>query len=183
MPAEIDYNHPVHNLWIILDQTYVATSKCQEAAFAKAGLTLQQYRVLMVINFAQQPVTQTDMARHLDRNANSISLIIDRMEKSGLVKRVRDLKDRRALRLTMTAKGEELFKRATAYGLELEERMLSCYSEEETKLVTELLGKLRGRALAELAPKEADRDNRTDSPPDIAHHHMTKTGKGKKLHP
>ena len=97
MSTDLDYDHPMHKLWIILDQTYVTVSKCQEAAFAQAGLTLQQYRVLMVIHFAKHPLTQTDIARYLDRNTNSISLIIDRMEKISLVKRVRDSKDRRAL--------------------------------------------------------------------------------------
>jgi DNA-binding MarR family transcriptional regulator len=155
MPNKLEdyHSHPMHKLWVILDQTYVAVSKCQEAAFAKAGLTLQQYRVLMVINFAKHQLTQTDVSHYLDRNTNSISLIIDRMEKIDLVKRVRDLKDRRALRLVITPTGKDLFKRATTHGLELTKTMMSCCSEEETQIVINLLEKLRARALEELIPK------------------------------
>ena len=182
MPTDLDYHHPIHKLWIALDQTYVAVSKCQEAVFAKAGLTLQQYRVLMVINFAKYPLTQTDVARYLDRNTNSISLIIDRMEKINLVKRVRDSKDRRALRLVITAKGKDLFKQATTHGLGLTETMRSCCSEEEIQIIINLLEKVRERAIEELTPKEAVRDAKPNSPKDIAHF-MTKPGKGKKLHP
>jgi DNA-binding MarR family transcriptional regulator len=182
MPSKLYYSHPIHKLWIILDQTYVAVSKCQEAVFAKGGLTLQQYRVLMTIYFAKRPLTQTDVAHYLDRNTNSISLIIDRMEKIDLVKRVRDSKDRRALRLVITAKGKDLFKRATTHGLGLLEAMTSCCSEEEMQTVINLLERFKERALKELSHKEAARDAKTDSPRDIAHS-MTKTGKGKKLHP
>jgi DNA-binding MarR family transcriptional regulator len=178
MPNKLDFNHPTHKLWVLLDQTYVAVSKCQEAVFAKAGLTLQQYRVLMVIDFAKYPVTPTDVARWLDRNTNSISLIIDRMEKIDLVERVRDLKDRRALRLAITPKGKELFKRATAHGLELMKTMMSCCSEEEIQSLTHLLGKLRGRVLEELIPEGAAREAKINGSKDIARF-MAKPGKTK----
>lgn len=143
MPNESAFDHPIHKVWIMLDQAYVAASRCQEAVFTKAGLTLQQYRVLMVIDAAKNPVKPTDVARRLNRNTNSISLIIDRMEKVDLVERVRDLKDRRALRLVMTAKGMELFKRATVRGLELIKTMTSCCTEGEMQVLSNLLGRLR----------------------------------------
>jgi DNA-binding MarR family transcriptional regulator len=54
-------------------------------------------------------VTQTDIANWLDRDTTSITLIIDRMSKEGLVERIRDLKDRRAVRVIITPKGEEIF--------------------------------------------------------------------------
>jgi MarR family transcriptional regulator, 2-MHQ and catechol-resistance regulon repressor len=163
MPNKITANHPIHRLWIMLDQTYVAASKCQEAAFAQVGLTLQQYRVLMVLDAAEHPVTITNVARWLDRNTNSISLIIDRMEKVDLVKRVRDLKDRRTLRLVMTPKGKSLFERATIYGLELMDKMKSICTEEEMETLNSLLGRLRERALEELIPEEASRSLGHDS--------------------
>ena len=86
MSSEKTFKHPIHQMWIMLDQTYIDISKCQEAAFAKAGVTLQQYRVLMVIDAVKQPVTPTDIAHWLDRNTNSITLIIDRMEKTSSTK-------------------------------------------------------------------------------------------------
>ncbi|MDD4986062.1 MAG: MarR family transcriptional regulator [Dehalococcoidales bacterium] len=168
MPNKITANHPMHRLWIILDQTYVATSKCQEAKVARVGLTLQQYRVLMVLDAAKHPVTLTDVARWLDRNTNSISLIVDRMEKVGLVKRIRDLKDRRAIRLAMTVKGKDLFRQASIHCLELLDTVKSCCTEEEMQILVSLLGKLRGRALEELAPEEGVRVDRIDVTRDIA---------------
>ena len=168
MPNKEAFNHPTHKLWIMLDQAYVAASKYQETEFVKVGLTLQQYRVLMVLDAAKHPVTITDVARWLDRNTNSISLIIDRMEKVDLVKRVRDLKDRRSLRLVMTAKGNGLFERATANGLELLDAMKSCCTEEEMQILTDLLGRLRKKALEGLIPEEAARMAKINGTHDIA---------------
>ena len=170
MSSEKTFKHPIHQMWIMLDQTYIDISKCQEAAFAKAGVTLQQYRVLMVIDAVKQPVTPTDIAHWLDRNTNSITLIIDRMEKIDLVNRIRDLKDRRALRLVMTPKGKELFDRATAYGLELLETMMSCCTKEEIETLSHLLGRLREKALEELIRDEAARAARISWSRDIARH-------------
>lgn len=179
MPNQEAFDHPIHKLWIVLDQSYVAASKCQEAAITKAGLTLQQYRVLMVLNAVKYPVTITDIARWLARNPNSISLIADRMEKVALVTRVRDLKDRRSLRLVMTPKGKDLVERANAYGLELLDRIRSCCTDEEIQILTNLLGRIREQALEELIPEESARVTKINGAKDIVRF-MTKSGKGKK---
>jgi DNA-binding MarR family transcriptional regulator len=50
--------------------------------------------VLVSISYLEQPVRITDIALWLERSANSISMIIDRMVKAGLVKRARDEVDR-----------------------------------------------------------------------------------------
>lgn len=178
MPAKPVFGHPVHKFWILLDQTYFAASKSQETIFASAGLTLQQYRLLMVVKCAKSPVTPTDIARWLDRNTNSISLLIDRMERLDLVTRVRDLKDRRAQRLIMTPKGEKLYKQATEQGLELMEKMKDCCTEEEFQTLTSLLSKLRTNALKELMPEEAAREAKMNGAKDSAHG-MAKKGRGK----
>ena len=128
--------------------------KCEEAALAKVGITLQQYKVLMAIKYINDPVTPTDVARWLDRNSNSITLIIDRMEKDGLVERVRNLRDRRALRLVITLKGPEIFDQATKPGWELMKKLMFCFSEEELRTFDHLMEKLREKAFEELAHGE-----------------------------
>ena len=154
MPVKFVLSDPTLKAWILLRQTYISVSKCEEAAFAKVGITLQQYKVLMAIKYINDPVTPTDVARWLDRNSNSITLIIDRMEKDGLVERVRNLRDRRALRLVITPKGQEIFDRATMPGWELMKRLMSCFSGEELQTFDRLMEKLREKASEELAPGE-----------------------------
>ena len=109
MPVKFVLSDPTLKAWILLRQTYIAVSKCEEAAFAKVGITLQQYKVLMAIKYINDPVMPTDVARWLDRNSNSITLIIDRMEKDGLVERVRNLRPSYKARLGVNEKAHVLF--------------------------------------------------------------------------
>ncbi|MDD4985242.1 MAG: MarR family transcriptional regulator [Dehalococcoidales bacterium] len=146
MPVKFVFENPLFMAWMLIHQTFNAVSKCEEIVFPKAGLTPQQHAVLIAIKYINAPATPTDIARWVDRNVNSITLIVDRMEKDGLVKRARDLKDRRTLRLIMTEKGEEALARATVAGWNLVQEVLSVLSEDEMRTLVGLLERVRQKA-------------------------------------
>ena len=154
MPVKFAISDPTLKIWITLRQTYIRISRCEEAVIAREGLTLQQYKVLLAIKHIKNPVTPTAVADWLDRNTNSISLIIDRMEKDRLVKRVRDLKDRRMLRLVITQEGKEIFERATGPSWDCMKRVTSCLSAEEMSTFAQLMERLGESAFEELAPEK-----------------------------
>lgn len=87
MPVKFTMRHPILRAWALYHQTYNLLYRCEEVMFSKVGLTSPKYMILMAIKLINDPVTSSDIARWLDRNTNSVSLIIDRMEKDGLVKR------------------------------------------------------------------------------------------------
>jgi DNA-binding MarR family transcriptional regulator len=119
-------------------------TKCEEEEFSKIGVLPQQFHILRAIKYIPGVVTPSIVANWVDRNPNSITLIINRMEKDGLVKRKRDLTDRRALRLIITPKGEELYKRTLKTALrELPKTILSTLSESELSTLIILLNKVR----------------------------------------
>ncbi len=136
--------------------------------FAKVGITTQQHAVLIAIKYINDPVTPTDVANWLDRNTNAITLIVDRMEKYGLVKRVRNLRDRRSLRLVMTRKGGKLLKQATVPAWELVQELLSCLSEEELKTFNRIMGKVREKAFQYLYPGEVMEEIRMNEAENMA---------------
>ena len=154
MTVKFVFNQPKLDVWVLCHQTYNLVSRCEEIAFAESGLTPQQHGVLMAMKYIKGSVTVTDVAHWLDRNTNSISTLVDRMEKDGLVKRVRDLRDRRSVRLITTRKGKEKFDQATKSGWKLIEKLLSSFSEEELKTFARLMGKLREKAFEELPPRK-----------------------------
>ena len=143
MPVRMTLKDPVGDAWLIFSQTSDSITKCEEDSFAEVGIPLQQFFVLSVIKSIPDPVTPSIVANWVDRNQNSITLIIDRMEKEGLVKRVRDLKDRRALRLIITAKGEEKIKLGRKPARELQEKILSVLTPEELTTFAVLLRRVR----------------------------------------
>ena len=100
------------NLIFILHRTNDILKNCEDKIFGKIGLTTEQYMVLSSLKCLDKPVKVTDVARRLTRSVNSISMIVDRMVKAGLLKRIRDKKDRRVVWLTSTSKAEALLRPA-----------------------------------------------------------------------
>jgi len=145
MPVKFKFENPYMGAWILLRQAYNLVLKCEDLVFRKYVLTTEQHSVLMAIKHIEDPVKVTDVARWLDRSVNSVSMIIDRMVKAGLVIRRRDLPDRRAVRLTITSKAEEAFVPATMAGWELIQEILSSLSDEDILTLSRLLEVLRDK--------------------------------------
>ena len=59
----------------------------------------------------RKPVTQKQIARHLALNENVLVLLLDRLEKSGHVQRVRNPENRREQFVRLTAKGKDVARR------------------------------------------------------------------------
>lgn len=73
-----------------------------------SDLTTDQHYVLRYI-YGVQSCTATELAEVFDVKKSAITAIINRMWVKGLIKRTRDLKDRRVVYLTLTEQGLELF--------------------------------------------------------------------------
>lgn len=86
----------------------------EDAIFAKHGLTAEQFLVLSTMKQLSIPIRITDIAQQTIRSVNSVSMLVDRMVKAGLIRRTRDKKDRRTVHIAMTSKAEALLGSATA---------------------------------------------------------------------
>jgi len=106
----------------------------------------------MAIKNISGPVRITDIARWLDRSVNSVSMIIDRMVKAGLVRRTRDRKDRRTVFVTLTKKAEEAYMPATTAGWNLIQEILSPLSNEDKRNLIRLLETIRDKTYDYLEP-------------------------------
>lgn len=74
---------------------------------AAAGLTISQFGVLEALHH-KGPLCQRDIAAKILKSTGNITLVIDNLEKQGLVKRERTSEDRRYLTITLTGQGEKL---------------------------------------------------------------------------
>jgi len=168
MPVSFVFNDMTLRIWVLLRQTHTALSNCGEVVLRDAGITLKQYYALIAIKYIRGPATQVEVARWLDRKANSITTIIDRMEKDGLVERVRNPKDRRAMQLIITDRGQDALGRATKPAMIMMKRMMSCLSDEEMATFIQLMEKLREAACKELSPGEPIKELKIDATHKIA---------------
>jgi DNA-binding MarR family transcriptional regulator len=92
--ANVGSSVAVLKSWRLIYQTDNLLRQCQNQICNEYGLTVEQYAVLIVLNYAGGSARVTDIAQWLIRSTNSISMIVDRMVKVGLIKRTRDRADR-----------------------------------------------------------------------------------------
>ncbi|HEX5773831.1 MAG TPA: MarR family winged helix-turn-helix transcriptional regulator [Geomobilimonas sp.] len=74
---------------------------------AAAGLTISQFGVLEAL-LHKGPLCQRDIATKILKSTGNITMVIDNLEKRGLVRRERDSEDRRYLMVHLTDTGSKL---------------------------------------------------------------------------
>jgi DNA-binding MarR family transcriptional regulator len=139
-------------LWRQLYQTYALLKQAEDGVFGEHGLTTEQYAVLVSISYVGEPARITDIARWLERSTNSISMIVDRMVKAGLVRRARDKRDRRVVYVSKTSKAESLFAPATVASFESIRKILSPMGHKDRLALIDLLGQVKYATLEYLRP-------------------------------
>ena len=74
------------------------------------GLTPSQFMVLEAL-YHVGPLCLSDLARKILRTSGNLTMVVDNLEKSGMVKRVQSETDRRYFSVEITEKGSELIAR------------------------------------------------------------------------
>ena len=138
--------------FILLHRTRDLLFKCEERVVVEYGISMEQYTLLLAMKYLDAPVRVTDIARWMERSVNSASMLIDRMVKAGLVKRTRDLTDRRAVRVVITSKGETALKPSILAGLKFIQEILSPLSYEDRRTFATLHEMVKYKALEYLNP-------------------------------
>jgi DNA-binding MarR family transcriptional regulator len=93
MTVKFESENLTLRLWLLMHRAYVSLKNCEDQIFGEKGLTTEQYAVLVTIKYLGNPVNITDVAQWIGRRTNSVSMQVDRMVKSGLLRRVRDRVD------------------------------------------------------------------------------------------
>jgi DNA-binding MarR family transcriptional regulator len=145
------FRESVHAADLVLHNIEGLLTKLEEGNYSsKAGLSYPQFLILITIEASEPPVTETDVADSIQRNLNTVSMMLDRMEKAGLVKRERSGKDRREVHVSLTPVGKNKLGKGIDVGGALSERLGSAFSAEEIEKAMLLMGKLRNQLLKEM---------------------------------
>lgn len=84
----------------------------------------------------------TQIAEKLEVKPSAVTVMIDRLEKQGFVKRTHDETDRRSIRMTITPEGAEALDRAMQKRAAVLGRYLTRLEPDERRLLAELLEKM-----------------------------------------
>jgi MarR family transcriptional regulator, 2-MHQ and catechol-resistance regulon repressor len=97
--------------------TYVKLMRAAESLTARvhkhlasAELTISQFGVLEAL-YHLGPLSQRALGQKILRSSGNITLVIDNLEKRGLVRRKRDRSDRRFFIVHLTGEGQKLIRR------------------------------------------------------------------------
>ena len=149
---------------MILNRALDAVMPPYRELFARFDLTEQQWRILRVL-WTHEKVVSVDLASRTLLATASLVGIIDRLEKKGLVARVRSTTDRRAIYITATAKGRELEATVSPKVEAIQSRIRATVSDREWKAMEKTLLKIAG-ALddndAGVRPLDQGEKNNTD---------------------
>jgi MarR family transcriptional regulator, multiple antibiotic resistance protein MarR len=116
-------------------------AKGLDAALAEHNITYAQGRILLMLATGKF-TNAADFARELYVDAASITRMIDRLEKRGLVVRRSSAGDRRQINLHLTADGEQLASQLPAIYSSVLNRSFAGFSPEEIGFLKFLLRKL-----------------------------------------
>ncbi len=122
----------------------------QEEVFQHFGLNRGEVGVLSALRTADPPhrLSPSRLLRSLMLSSAGITSRIDRLERRGLVERMPDPGDRRAILVVLTERGREVVDAAVAANTAAEARLLTGFEDHEIATLGRLLRKL----LANLEP-------------------------------
>ncbi len=112
-------------------------------------LTLPQWRILGELH-RRDGISQKALADAMDADAMTVSGILDRLEKRGLLIRTVDPADSRAKLANLTPEGTALIAETRKLGGELMEQVLDGLDEDERQVLAHCLNHIRTRLSASL---------------------------------
>ncbi len=103
-----------------------------------SGITRIQWIALYYISESKR-VSQRELARLMCVKDSSIGRLIDRLERDGMLRRVRSEEDRRVIFVEMTDSGVKLFKELLCYGEEFNNQLTKGISQEDLNTFANVL--------------------------------------------
>ncbi len=125
------------NAYVKLMRATEAVTKRIHRHLIDAGLTMTQFGVLEAL-FSLGPLSQRQIGDKILKSSGNITLVIDKLEKRGLVKRKRGKEDRRYYAVDLTPAGRRLigsiFPRHAAKVVEEMKTLTGAEQEELSRL-------------------------------------------------
>ncbi|HEX2082103.1 MAG TPA: MarR family transcriptional regulator [Xanthomonadaceae bacterium] len=114
-----------------------------ELELAAAGHDLTFSQFITIKKLAAGIASVTDLARAADLNPGAMTRLLDKLAAKGLIERVADPGDRRALHIHLTEAGTAIWRDIDQCGQRVRERALTGMDEATREQLTRLLEQVR----------------------------------------
>lgn len=130
--------------WLLISRARESLFKARQKELAPYHITTRQAYVLYVLYHLGHKATLAELAHQLKRGVNTISMQMKRMEKDGLVKKIRETPKSTLLNFELTEKGLETF--YISNKIISVKDVMSVLSEEERQQLISMLEKIISKA-------------------------------------
>ncbi len=129
------------SLWVKLARASSTFGRLSAKDVERYGLTQPQFAVFEALGHLG-PMTTGEVGKKILVTGGCVTVIVDNLEKEGLVGRDRSTEDRRVIRVQLTSKGERLFRDVFQQHAKRITELASVLTEEEQIQLSALLKKL-----------------------------------------
>ena len=136
------------NAWVKLARAANAVGARLARRLAEHDLTESQFGVLDALHHLG-PLHQSDLARKILRTTGNVTLVVDNLERRGLVLRERGGVDRRYVKVTLTSAGEALIGEVFPQHADAVATQLAVLTTDEHRQLTRLCRRLAATPGAE----------------------------------
>ena len=127
-----------------LVELYEKLSSWEQDVVKSSGLSpVQMHAIEIVGHWAS--LRMKDLAKKMGVTTGTLTVMIDRLEQQGLLRRTPHETDRRSYLITLTEKGQDLFAEHHQYHLRLTEEITATLSKDERTLFGVVLEKIIGQ--------------------------------------
>ena len=122
----------------LIIEFYEKLSSWEQSVVAGSGLTLPQMHTIEILG-VNNLIKMKDLANKMGVTTGSLTVMVDNLEKKGLVERVHNPEDRRSYVIRLTDAGFAHYAQHSAFHLNLVKDCTAGFSSEDTKKFTKLL--------------------------------------------
>lgn len=130
-----------HNLNHLIIEFYEKLSSWEYSVVRGQELTLSQMHAIEILGL-HQAMRMKELAEKMGVTTGSLTVVVDKLVKKGLVKRTPHESDRRSLIVELTEEGMEHFAEHDHLHSQLTDEIVNHLSDEETKQLERLLEKI-----------------------------------------
>lgn len=134
--------------WVFMARTRDAIFRSRVKELRKHNLSARQASVLIVLEELDEKATLAEVSKWVFREPHSVSDFLKRMERDGLIKRIKDLARKNMIRVEITDKGREAVHNTKK--MESVHKIMAVLSKEEHQQLRAIMQKLWNKALEEL---------------------------------
>ncbi|MBO9630558.1 MAG: MarR family transcriptional regulator [Shinella sp.] len=132
------WDHPRFRSWIGVARACQLMQQAVTRAIADLGIKPPHLDILVNL-YRFQGISQQELARKLLVGRSNMSMLLPQLEKRGLIERNPDARDKRVLRLSLTADGRTLTEQAMSIQTGLIERIMSQTPEDRCLQVADAM--------------------------------------------